>query len=142
MKNLTSKLAPSTAATRIALLDIFRGFALLGIYIVNLRFMTSSVLHPEAFEWMKNGVNNQVTNWILDQFFNGKFYPIFSFLFGVGFGMQINKMEEKGTFSSFFFMRRYFFLLFPLFAVLSMTISRASMPTHNYHYIYLVLSTW
>lgn len=116
MKNNLQKIAPSTPASRIALLDIFRGFALLGIFVVNIRFMSSSVLHPEAFEWMKEGTWNHIMNWILSNFFNGKFYPIFSFLFGVGFGMQINKMEEKGSFSNFFFLRRYFFLM--LFGVL------------------------
>ena len=116
MKNNLQTISPSTAASRIALLDIFRGFALLGIFVVNIRFMSSSVLHPEAFAWMKDGMWNRIMEWILTNFFNGKFYPIFSFLFGVGFGMQINKMEEKGTFSNFFFLRRYFFLL--LFGVL------------------------
>jgi uncharacterized protein len=116
MKNNLHTISPSTAASRIALLDIFRGFALLGIFVVNIRYMSSSVLHPEAFTWMKEGTWNQVMEWILNNFFNGKFYPIFSFLFGVGFGMQINKMEEKGSFSNFFFLRRYFFLM--LFGVL------------------------
>ena len=111
MVNSKQKLAPSAPSKRIALLDIFRGFALLGIYMVNIKFMSSSVLHPEAFAWMSEGPANQFTDWMLANFFNGKFYPIFSFLFGVGFGMQINKMEEKGSFSASFFMRRYFFLM-------------------------------
>ena len=104
-------IAPSTGATRIALLDIFRGFALLGIYMVNIRYMASSALHIEPFQWMTEGTSNRIATWIFQYFFDSKFYPIFSFLFGVGFGMQINKMEEKGNFSNFFFIRRYFFLL-------------------------------
>lgn len=101
---------PTTGSDRIELLDIFRGFALLGIYVVNIRFMSSSVLYPQAFEWMKTGEMNTITWWILQHFFNEKFFPIFSFLFGVGFGMQIQKMEEKGAFSSVFFIRRYLIL--------------------------------
>jgi uncharacterized protein len=105
-------ISPTTGTNRIALLDIYRGFALMGIYIVNIRFMSSSVIYPEAFEWMHNGTLNQITWWILDTFFNNKFFPIFSFLFGVGFGMQMNKMEEKNKFSNLFFIRRYSILLF------------------------------
>ena len=94
MTDQTKQISPSAPANRIALLDIFRGFALLGVYIVNIKYMSSSVVHPEAFSWMSEGTENEITNWILINFFNGKFFPIFSFLFGVGFGMQINKMEE------------------------------------------------
>ncbi|MBN1950905.1 MAG: DUF418 domain-containing protein [Bacteroidales bacterium] len=106
-----AELTPSLPSNRIALLDIFRGFALLGIFVVNIEYMSSSVIHPEAFTWMNEGKANSITDWILVNFFNGKFFPIFSFLFGVGFGMQLNKMEEKGSFSASFFLRRYFFLL-------------------------------
>lgn len=73
--------------------------------------MSSSVLYQQEFSWMKEGVFNEITWWILQHFFNEKFFPIFSFLFGVGFGMQIQKMEEKGIFSSAFFLRRYLILL-------------------------------
>lgn len=118
MNEMTQKLVPSTAASRIALLDIFRGFALLGIFMVNIRYMSSSVLHLDAFQWMTQGNYNAIATWIDEYFFDSKFFPIFSFLFGVGFGMQINKMEEKGTFSNAFFLRRYFFLmLFGVFHV-------------------------
>lgn len=102
---------PTPTSNRIELLDMFRGFALLGIFVVNIRFMSSSVIYLQEFTWMSEGTYNGIASWILDEFFNGKFFPIFSFLFGVGFGMQINKMEEKGNFNSFFFIRRYFFLL-------------------------------
>jgi uncharacterized protein len=111
MNGKANTLTPSTSASRIALLDIFRGFALLGIFVVNIRYMSSSVNHPEAFAWMKEGALNHFADWMLTNFFNSKFFSIFSFLFGVGFGMQINKMEEKGNFQSFFFLKRYFFLM-------------------------------
>lgn len=107
---MAQELSPSIPTKRIALLDIFRGFALLGVFVVNIEYMSASVIHPDAFTWMMEGTANNITDWILVNFFNGKFFPIFSFLFGVGFGMQLNKMEEKGSFSGSFFMRRYFFL--------------------------------
>ncbi len=107
MNNNKTPISPSLGPSRIALLDIFRGFALLGIFVVNIRYMSSSVIYPNGFSWMKEGVNNSIAWWLLEQFFNSKFFPIFSFMFGVGFGMQINKMEEKGTFTSMFFIRRY-----------------------------------
>lgn len=111
MNQSANTMLPSTGTNRVALLDIFRGFALFGIFVVNIRYMSSSVNHPEAFEWMKDGSLNLAIDWLLANFFNSKFFPIFSFLFGVGFAMQINKMEEKKKFNTFFFIRRYFFLM-------------------------------
>ncbi|HEX2395915.1 MAG TPA: hypothetical protein VHI78_11260, partial [Bacteroidales bacterium] len=59
-----------TGGYRIQLLDIYRGFALLGIYLVNIRFMASSVIYPEAFDWMREETINQSTWWVLENFFN------------------------------------------------------------------------
>ena len=63
-----NSIGPIAAKNRIALLDVYRGFALLGIFIVNLRFMTSAVLHPSEFQWMHDGAVNNFTWFILDNF--------------------------------------------------------------------------
>ncbi len=112
-------ISPTASTKRIALLDIFRGFALLGVFVVNIRYMSSSVNHPEAFIWMKDGIWNAGMDWILTNFFNSKFFPIFLISLWCGFGMQINKMEEKNKFNPVFFLKRYsILLLFGVFHVL------------------------
>ncbi|MEC0243602.1 DUF418 domain-containing protein [Paenibacillus dokdonensis] len=72
---------------RIVELDMLRGFALLGIFLVNIFnfFQTagvSSELLPN-FEWV-------------DILLTGKFYAIFSLLFGVGSAIFLRRAKEKG----------------------------------------------
>ena len=61
--------------------DVLRGFALLGILIVNIQFMG---LHSEEGvrgEWLSGAVNGSA-GFIMAALFAGKFYLLFSFLFG------------------------------------------------------------
>jgi uncharacterized protein len=61
--------------------DVLRGFALLGILVVNIQFMALSSDQGARGEWTHGLVNGGAT-WIIAAFFAGKFYLIFSFLFG------------------------------------------------------------
>ena len=61
--------------------DVLRGFALLGILVVNIQFMALSSDQGARGEWTHGLVNGGAT-WIIAAIFAGKFYLIFSFLFG------------------------------------------------------------
>ena len=61
--------------------DVLRGFALLGILVVNIPFMALSSDEGARGEWT-HGVANGSATWIMAAIFAGKFYLIFSFLFG------------------------------------------------------------
>lgn len=61
--------------------DVLRGFALLGILVVNIPFMALSSDEGARGEWTK-GIANGSATWIMAAIFAGKFYLIFSFLFG------------------------------------------------------------
>ena len=61
--------------------DVLRGFALLGILVVNIQFMALSSDQGARGEWTQGLVNGGAT-WIIAAIFAGKFYLIFSFLFG------------------------------------------------------------
>jgi uncharacterized protein len=61
--------------------DVLRGFALLGILVVNIQFMALSSDQGARGEWTHGLVNGAAT-WIIAAIFAGKFYLIFSFLFG------------------------------------------------------------
>lgn len=99
-----------TTSKRIELLDVYRGFAILGIFVVNIVIMNSTFLNQDEFakQWTSN-VDIAVQK-VLQLFFYTKFFPIFSLLFGLGISMQAMKLSEKGKLSKAFFFRRMFFL--------------------------------
>ena len=61
--------------------DVLRGFALLGILVVNIQFMALSSAEGARGEWAFGLVNGSAT-FIIASIFTGKFYLLFSFLFG------------------------------------------------------------
>lgn len=61
--------------------DVLRGFALLGILVVNIQFMGLSSAEGAHGEWTLGFANGSAT-FIIASIFTGKFYLLFSFLFG------------------------------------------------------------
>jgi uncharacterized protein len=61
--------------------DVLRGFALLGILIVNIQFMGLSSDQGARGEWTQGFANGSAT-FLIAALFAGKFYLLFSFLFG------------------------------------------------------------
>ena len=76
--------------------DVLRGFALLGILIVNIQFMALSSAEGARGEWTVGLANGSAT-FIIAAIFAGKFYLIFSFLFGYSSNYIIreNKANRK-----------------------------------------------
>jgi uncharacterized protein len=61
--------------------DVLRGFALLGILVVNIQFMGLSSANGARGEWTYGLANGSAT-FIVASIFAGKFYLLFSFLYG------------------------------------------------------------
>jgi len=61
--------------------DVLRGFALLGILVVNIQFMGLNSDQGARGEWTQGSANGSAT-FLIAAFFAGKFYLLFSFLFG------------------------------------------------------------
>ncbi|MFM2154415.1 MAG: hypothetical protein RL382_316 [Actinomycetota bacterium] len=61
--------------------DVLRGFALLGILVVNIQFMGLSSDQGALGEWTQGFANGSAT-FLIAALFAGKFYLLFSFLFG------------------------------------------------------------
>ncbi len=103
---------PTKEKKRIDLLDIYRGFAILGIFVVNIVIMNSTFLNQDEFakQWTSN--IDQITEKVLLLFFYTKFFPIFSLLFGLGISMQALKMFDDNRLSFSFFGRRMLILFF------------------------------
>ncbi|NRR00740.1 DUF418 domain-containing protein [Brevibacillus sp. RS1.1] len=90
------KVAPVAEGERIRQLDGIRGFALLGILLVNMpSFLFPIMFLPDA--GMVN-THSEIDGWIrllFNMFVQAKFYTIFSFLFGVGFFLFMHRAESK-----------------------------------------------
>jgi uncharacterized protein len=61
--------------------DVLRGFALLGILVVNIQYMGLNSAEGARGEWTLGLANGSAT-FIIASIFAGKFYLLFSFLFG------------------------------------------------------------
>ncbi len=88
-------MSPVKKTERINEIDIIRGIALLGILIVNMHFFKSPVMAEHSPSDYPFGLD-QATSWIINLFFAGKFYAIFSFLFGLGFYIFMERTLAKG----------------------------------------------
>lgn len=99
------------------ILDALRGFALLGICMANFtEFSLYSFLHSEAAEAMPTAGVDRLTKFLLYFIVDGKFYTIFSLLFGIGFSIIIANATQRGANGLRIFYRRMFFLLLIGFA--------------------------
>ena len=88
---------PTGALTRIGSLDVLRGFALLGILVMNIQlFSMPSAAYTNPTAWGDlEGVNLVV--WMLGQAFaNMKFVTLFSMLFGAGVCLFADRLEARG----------------------------------------------
>ncbi len=83
------------ASERIAVLDIVRGFALLGILIMNMPGFSQSFFAEADGSHLWPGALDQAAEQLRDTLFSGKFNSMFSLLFGIGFTLQYGRMVER-----------------------------------------------
>lgn len=103
---------PVSAGERYDILDILRGFALLGVMLDNLFGFTGwGFLTLPAREALSTWHADAATGMLEQVFINGKFYSLFSLLFGIGFSIILIRNEQKGINPLKIFYRRLFFLL-------------------------------
>lgn len=104
--------APVTAGERIALIDALRGFALFGILLANFpSFLGLPMARPHHMPVLFAGVDPNHFNWFFNGLLDGKFYTIFSFLFGLGFALQLERLLQRRTDGMRVFRRRMAVLL-------------------------------
>jgi uncharacterized protein len=85
--------SPVASADRVAALDVLRGFALLGIFIMNMPGFAHSLFAAAAPE--TNSLDALVAA-LRDLLFAGKFNLLFGLLFGIGFALQMARLEGSG----------------------------------------------
>ena len=105
-----SQISPISLQERIEILDVLRGLAVCGILIGNMQWFSAYGMMPPSVA-QQSPFADQVTHFLVHFFVEGKFYSIFSFLFGFGFALQISRAEERGDLKASTFKRRLFWLL-------------------------------
>jgi uncharacterized protein len=93
MQPTTHASAPKT--DRIVILDVLRGFSLFGIIVTHAAMGYLSGRPPKQ-GFMSFTPLDQTVDQIVRLLCNGKFFTIFSFLFGLSFAIQLANSERKG----------------------------------------------
>lgn len=107
----TETVAPVQQAERIQIVDILRGFALFGILLVNMAIFSypfQTIVFPADptmpwYDWF--------ATWLIHFLGEGKFYALFSLLFGLGMFLLMERIEARGRKFAPFYMRRLLALL-------------------------------
>ena len=94
----------TNASQRLISMDAMRGFAIFGIFMVNIQFMAM------PFEWAADAHYSEgpdVWAWAVTRtLFESNFVAIFSMLFGAGLILQMNSAESKGVSFAPLYLRR------------------------------------
>jgi uncharacterized protein len=104
---------PVDAADRIALLDVVRGFALWGVCLANLVPALSGwgMIPEKARHALPTWPVDRIIEMMVRTFVYGRFWTIFSFLFGLGFAVQFLRAEARGIDATRLLARRLAVLL-------------------------------
>ncbi|WP_342119602.1 DUF418 domain-containing protein [Pseudoduganella sp. OTU4001] len=101
---------PTASNERIEALDVVRGFALIGICIMNVEWFNRAITD------LGRGINPSLTgiDWVISfiaqYFVTGKFWTIFSLLFGMGFAVMLTRADQAGRSFLGPYLRRIFAL--------------------------------
>lgn len=115
MKNVAAPIAPGG---RLILLDILRGFAIFGILMVNMKIFSNPLtIMMMPLHEMSAG-ESLIPDYFVRFFFEGKFYTLFSLLFGYGFWIFMNKQLESGSILPIFRRRLFVLLMFGILHIL------------------------
>ncbi len=97
---------PETTKERISSIDILRGFALLGIVVVNALGFNASFFNFGGYYGSLPDPDQQQFYNVFISLTADKFIFLFSFLFGYGIYMQYNKFQDNNQPFGHFFSRR------------------------------------
>ncbi len=102
---------PISAGERIEVMDALRGFALLGILLMNIEaFVGPMVASLDGLDPTLTGID-RIVDALIYIFVQGKFYLLFSLLFGMGFAVMMERAAARGHAFAAQYLRRTFALL-------------------------------
>ena len=91
-------------------IDALRGFALLGILLVNIQSFVWGGTNPAGYLQQDATVLDRVLFFLTCAFVNMKFMPLFALLFGAGFSLLMHKLRGMTPAPHAVFRRRMAFL--------------------------------
>jgi len=94
---------PILSHERVHLLDVLRGLAIFGMFTVN---MTVDSFWADTYRTSELASLDFIALVLVDLFAKGKFITIFSFLFGIGFFVQMERASARGVNATAFYIRR------------------------------------
>ena len=90
-------LRPTKPTERHEILDVVRGFALLGVVVVNWYYTGAwSLLSLSERQALPTAGFDGVVQMVNELLFDDKFYTLFSILFGLGFALQLDRASSRG----------------------------------------------
>lgn len=107
---MSDKMMPIKESERYVSIDILRGLAILGIFLVNMPAFYSPFLYLNPETYWDEGID-QFLNGFVDVFAQASFYPLFAFLFGYGAIMIAERAKVKELSFPRLFTRRLLVLL-------------------------------
>ena len=110
----TRPLAPVAVGERIDVLDVLRGFALLGVLVSNVVWYFSGYGDLQANDRVRlpTALYDPIVLELESFFVVDKFISIFCFLFGVGFALQMLRASGRGVGLTRLYVRRLLWLFF------------------------------
>jgi len=106
---------PVLLQERVGSIDVVRGFALLGILVINMAMFSGPATHfqilGKSFWGELTGFWDTAIVSFTDIFVAGKFYTMFAFLFGLGFFIFFERAKEKTNSPRKLFYKRLCILL-------------------------------
>jgi uncharacterized protein len=105
--------APVSATERVQLMDVLRGVALFGVFLVNFTgFASASIMATEQQLLSLPTAAFDLTLFdVLGWLFTDKANTVFAFLFGLGFALQLQRLEGRGVDFESLYRRRLTVLL-------------------------------
>jgi len=100
------RIGPVSRSERIEVLDVLRGMALFGIIASNMRGFNGPIAAYFDHSLMWQEWYNRLAQILIDIFISGKFITLFSFMFGIGFAIQMDRAAARALPSQTFYLRR------------------------------------
>lgn len=136
---LTDHLTPVSENQRIQLMDILRGFALIGILMMNIEWFNRAFSSIGGSDFTLTNLDH-AAGWLVRCFVEGKFYKLFALLFGMGFALMLVRAKESGRPFAARFSRRMLVLM--IFGLLHMVFIWSGDILHSYAFGGLALLGW
>lgn len=106
MERESQVVGPTHLSERILFIDVLRGMALFGILAANMRGFFAPMDAYMRIGMLYHSRADVLAQALIDILIQGKFISIFSFLFGMGFAIQMSRAEAKGARFLGFYPRR------------------------------------